>query len=208
MQQISLFCFLLGVFAVKTAESFSLADIELPEGFHIHSYTNRTVPGARSLVLSPSRRRNATILYVSTRELSSVFAVVDDNSDGIADSVLEVISDQWRPNGIAWRRGSLYVATVTQILRYDNVDRLVLSGREFRAPVVLRDGFPETRAHDWKYIGFSPEDKLFVAVGIRCNVCRSRRFGDVYDGSIMTMNPGKTIYFSCVRSLLYKALLK
>jgi len=204
MHHIPLLCFLLGVIAVRTSKSFSLADIRLPEGFHIHSYTNRTVPGARSLILSPSRRHNATIVYVSTRELSSVYAVVDDNNDGIADSVLEVISDQWRPNGIAWRRGSLYVTTVTQILRYDNVDRLVLSGREFGAPVVIRDGFPETKAHDWKYIGFSPEGKLFVAVGLRCNVCRSRRFGDVFDGSIMTMNPGKALNFACVRSLLYK----
>lgn len=174
----------------RTAAGFSLDDIQLPRGFQIRSYTNRTVPGARSLTLSQSRNHNATIVYVSTRQASSVYAVIDLDNDGVSDRVIEVISNQWRPNGIIWRSGSLFVATVTRVLRYDRVDRLALAGRRFRRPVVILDGLPETRSHDWRYLRVGPRGKLFISIGLRCNICRSRQFGDIQDGTIMTMNSG------------------
>ena len=55
--------------------------------------------------------------------------MIDDDSDGVADRVNTVLKRLFVPNGIAYRNGSLYVATVTDVLRYDDVDRLALSGK-------------------------------------------------------------------------------
>lgn len=49
------------------------------------------------------------------------------SSDGTkADQLCEVVTGLDIPNGVAWANGSLYVATVTQILRIPDVDAFVL----------------------------------------------------------------------------------
>ena len=58
-----------------------------------------------------------------------VFAVVDEDGDGEADRVHVMLSGMDTPNGIAWRNGSLYVAVVDKVLRYDDVDQLALKGK-------------------------------------------------------------------------------
>ena len=54
---------------------------------------------------------------------------MDEDGDGEADRVHAVLTGMNAPNGIAWRNGSLYVAEVDKVLRYDNVDRLAVRGR-------------------------------------------------------------------------------
>lgn len=57
-----------------------------------------------------------------------VYAVIDRNSDGIADSVVTVVSNLPAPLGLAYANGSLWVATTPTIYRFDNVDELALAG--------------------------------------------------------------------------------
>ena len=57
-----------------------------------------------------------------------VYAVIDRDVDGIADSVVTVISNLPAPLGIAYANGSLWVATTPTIYRFDNVDELALAG--------------------------------------------------------------------------------
>ena len=58
-----------------------------------------------------------------------VYAVIDRDADGTADSVVTVISNLPAPLGIAYANGSLWVATTPTIYRFDNVDELALAGR-------------------------------------------------------------------------------
>ena len=58
-----------------------------------------------------------------------VYALIDDDNDGIGDRVVTVIDDRAVPNGIAWRNGSLYLAQIDTVWRYDNVDELALDGK-------------------------------------------------------------------------------
>ena len=58
-----------------------------------------------------------------------VYAVIDRDTDGIADSVVTVISNLPAPLGIAYANGSLWVATTPTIYRFDNVDELALAGK-------------------------------------------------------------------------------
>ena len=54
--------------------------------------------------------------------------MIDEDSDGVGDRVVTVINDKSVPNGIAWRNGSLYVAQVHTVWRYDDVDQQAFAG--------------------------------------------------------------------------------
>jgi glucose/arabinose dehydrogenase len=41
-------------------------------------------------------------------------------------------------------------------------------------PIAVRADLPNPKAgHTWKYIGFGPDDMLYMTVGAPCSVCRS-----------------------------------
>lgn len=156
-----------------------LACIKLPPGFSIDYYA-RNVEGARSMTLSP----NGT-LFVGSRDAGKVYAVRDRNNDNKADDVIVLAQGLDMPNGVAFRNGSLYVAEVSRVIRYDNIEA---SLEKPPAPVVVNDKFPSDQAHGWKYIKFGPDGKLYVPVGMPCNICNKEGEDERY-GTIMRMEP-------------------
>jgi glucose/arabinose dehydrogenase len=167
-----------------------LDKITLPQGFHIAVYAEK-IPHARSMTLSP----NGT-LFVGTRGSDKVYALRDDNNDQKADRVITVASGLDTPNGVAFRNGALYVAETTRILRYDDIESRLDNPPQ---PVVVYQGFP-TGGHDWKFIAFGPDDKLYVPVGAPCNVCNPDN--PIYS-SITRMNPdgsGFEVFASGIRN--------
>jgi glucose/arabinose dehydrogenase len=153
--------------------------IELPPGFSIDYYAEN-IEGARSMALSP----NGTI-FVGSRDTGKVYAVLDRNNDSKADEVLVLAEGLDMPNGVAFRNGSLYVAEVSRVIRYDDIEARLENPPE---PVVVNDNFPSDRAHGWKYIKFGPDGKLYVPVGMPCNVCNKEGEDERY-GTIMRMEP-------------------
>ena len=144
------------------SQELPLDTIRLPDGFRIALYAR--VPNARSMALSPNG-----ILYVGTREGGGkVYAVTDPDGDGAGDRVVEIAGRLNVPNGVAWRDGSLYVAEIGRILRYDGIDERLDAPPE---PVVIADDYPTERHHGWKFIRFGPDGWLYVPVGAPCNIC-------------------------------------
>ncbi|MCY4378277.1 MAG: sorbosone dehydrogenase family protein, partial [Candidatus Dadabacteria bacterium] len=92
-----------------------LSRISLPEGFSISLYSNQ-VPGARSLALGAKGT-----LFVGTRS-RTVYALSDTDGDNYAETVRIIADDLNTPNGVAFREGSLYVAEINRILRYDEIE--------------------------------------------------------------------------------------
>jgi glucose/arabinose dehydrogenase len=140
-----------------------LAAVELPPGFKISVYADN-VPGARSLALAPSG-----VLFVGTRQLGRVYAVVDRDRDMRADEVITIADGLEMPNGVALRSGDLYVAEVHRILRYPQIETRLKSPPD---PEIVFDGFPKDPHHGWKFVRFGPDGRLYVPVGAPCNVCR------------------------------------
>jgi len=143
-------------------------DIKLPPGFSISVFSD-AVPGARSLAQSPRG-----IVYVGTMVAGKVYALVDKDKDGRADQVFTIASGLRSPNGVAWRDGSLYVAEISRVLRFDAIDDHLANPPK---PVVVTDAYPKDGLHGWKFIRFGPDGKLYVPVGAPCNVCEP---GDPY----------------------------
>lgn len=143
-------------------DDLPLDKISLPEGFTIEVYAD-SVPDARQMALSPSG-----VLYVGSRRDGTVHAVVDSDGDMKGDEIFVIAEDLVMPSGLAYREGSLYVAAVSRILRYDDIDSHLYDPPE---PVVVVDDLPTERHHGWKFIDFGPDGKLYVPVGAPCNVC-------------------------------------
>jgi glucose/arabinose dehydrogenase len=142
-------------------KKYNLDKIKLPAGFSISVYAE--VPNARSMALSPSG-----VLYVGNRSEDKVYAVVDENKDGKADQVYVVAKGLNTPNGVAFKNGSLYIATISQILKLENIESRLSNPP---SPVTVYDQFPKDTHHGWKFIAFGPDGKLYVPVGAPCNIC-------------------------------------
>jgi len=138
-----------------------LDKIKLPQGFHI-SYFARNVKDARSMTLGA----NGTV-FVGTRD-KSVYALVDENHDGVVDKVYTIADNLHSPNGVAFKNGSLYVAEISKVWRFDNIESHLSNPPK---PVLVSDKFSDKEWHGWKYIAFGPDGKLYIPVGAPCNVC-------------------------------------
>jgi glucose/arabinose dehydrogenase len=154
-----------------------LSTLSLPEGFSIAVFAD-SVPYARSLTRSPGG-----VVFVGSREGDHVYALPDRENDGRADTIYRIGSGLNTPNGVSFRNGALYVAEISRILRFDDIEQRLENPP---APVVVSDAFPSDRWHGWKYIAFGPDDKLYVPVGAPCNICER---ADERYASILRMNP-------------------
>ena len=145
----------------------SLDDVQLPPGFIIEEYAN--VPKARSLALG-----DKGTLFVSNRKGRSVYAVVE-NEDG-STRTIELLRGMRTPNGIAFHKGDLYVAEIDRVFRYRNIEEHLESAPDGE---VLDIDLPSDRHHGWRYIGFGPDDKLYISIGAPCNVCDEFGYGQI-----------------------------
>lgn len=152
------------VLAVPARQSPSPIDaLEVPDGFRVAVFAEN-VENARFMALGPQGT-----VFVGSRTAGKLHAVVDRDGDHRADQVVLLASGLDQPNGIAVRNGALYVATASQILRYDDIEQHLDA---LPTPVVVRDDLPNPdRGHTWKYIAFGPDDRLYVSIGAPCNVC-------------------------------------
>jgi glucose/arabinose dehydrogenase len=100
----------------KNAEAIrnNLKRIKLPPGFKIELYA--IVPDARHMAVAPS----TNMLFVGTRK-TTVWAVTDRNSDGVADEVKSFAPSLkfTNPNGVCWTKdGFLIVAEHNRVLNF------------------------------------------------------------------------------------------
>lgn len=164
----------------------SLDDVQLPPGFVIEEYAD--VPKARSLALG-----DEGTLFVSNRKGRSVYAVVE-NDDG-STRTIELLSGMSTPNGIAFHKGDLYVAEIDRIYRYRNIESNL---HDVPAGELLDIELPSDRHHGWRYIGFGPDDMLYISIGAPCNVCEEFAYAQIIrmhaDGS------GRETYASGIRN--------
>lgn len=143
-----------------------IESLSLPKGFKIETYAE-DIPDARSMAWS-----SEGTLFVGNRKKDKVYALKDTDGDFKVDKKYIIASGLTMPNGVAIKDGNLYVATVSKLLRFDNIEANLDNPLE---PVVIYDDYPKDKHHGWKYITFGPDGKLYVPVGAPCNICESRK---------------------------------
>ena len=149
--------------------------INLPPGFNISVYAEG-VENARQMV-----RGDKGTLFAGSRRAGKLWAMSDLDGDQQADQVHLIDSGLTQPSGLEFRDGSLFVADIERVLRYDDIESRLDDPPE---PVLVSDDLPDKKSHGWKYLRFGPDGKLYIPVGLPCNICDEEGFGE-----IRRMNP-------------------
>lgn len=148
----------------KNSGFIQLETLKLPPGFEIEVWAD-DIPDARSLAMNG----DGSIIFVGNRQGKNVYALQDSNGDGKADKKYTLASGLRMPNGVAFKNGDLYVAEVSRILRFKDIEAN-LNNPKFE---VVFDQYPDKAHHGWKFIAFGPDGLLYVPVGAPCNICES-----------------------------------
>ncbi|WP_036242978.1 PQQ-dependent sugar dehydrogenase [Methylobacter luteus] len=134
--------------------------ISLPAGFSISIYEDN-VPGARTLAFG-----DKGTLFVGTYKEGKVYAIPARNGD--EGGVLVIAEGLQNPHGVAFRDGSLYVAERSRIVRFDDVENRLAQPP---APRVIYDLGLKYAHHGLRVMHFGPDGKLYVSIGVPCNIC-------------------------------------
>lgn len=158
-----------------------LSHLKLASWFQIEVFAQ--VPNARSMALAYDEQRNRQIIFVGNKNKSSVYALIDEDSDYTINTVKEIVKWRSTPNGIAFYSGNLYVAQVSKVHEFPDILNQLDTTGSLKSTVVY-DELPKDTHHGWKYIAFGPDGKLYIPVGIPCNICDK---GDPY-GAIISID--------------------
>ena len=148
-----------GKLTVTPAAEIPVQNFKLPPGFKAEIWATG-MPGARAM----ARAENGKI-YIGTRGIGRVYEVTDNGS---ARTSRVVVDKLVQPSGVAYGNGSLYVMAIDKVLRYDGI-----ATNPNAQPVDMTAAFklPKEQHHNWKYIAFGPDGKLYVPFGAPCNIC-------------------------------------
>lgn len=169
-----------------------LDKITLPANFKINVWA-ADIPNAREMAIS-----DEGVVFVGSRQEGNVYAVIDENGDGKADTKFILAEDLQMPNGVAYRNGDLYVAEVSRIIRFKDI----LNNLNAPKYEIVYDEYPTETHHGWKFIAFGPDGKLYVPVGAPCNICKSddEIFASITRIDVDSPNPTPEIYAHGVRN--------
>jgi glucose/arabinose dehydrogenase len=135
------------------ADKIPLDQLKVPKGFNLELYASG-MPNARSLALG-----SKGTVFVGSRLQDKVYAITNKNGKHEAKVL---VSGLYRPNGVAFKDGTLYIAELSQISKIDNVEDKLDSSPK---PVVIYNDLPKDEAHGWKFLAIGPDNKLYVEVG-------------------------------------------
>ena len=141
------------------ADKLPIDKLKIPRGFKIETYV-AGIPSARSMRLS-----DKGTLFVTGRLNDKVHAIVEK---GGKREVKVIASGLHRPNGLALKDGTLYVAELSKISKIEKIDDNLDNPPKL---VTIYDDLPKDEAHGWKFIGIGPDNKLYIPVGQPCNNC-------------------------------------
>ena len=144
----------------RDLKELSVDKLKVPAGFKVEVWADG-IPEARSLALG-----DKGTVFVSNRLAKNVYAVVDTNGKREVKTLLKGLN---APNGIAFSKGTLYVAERQRITRYDNIESALDNPPE--AKVVIDGLDPQNQpGHFWKFLAMGPDGKLYYNVGAPGNI--------------------------------------
>ncbi len=146
---------------ITAVEKLPLDKIKLPKGFQAEVWAH-SMPGARTIVQAPKGT-----YFIGTRSIGRVYAVRDTGAVREQRTIIQGLS---QPNGLLMLDGALYVFAINKVLRYDNIEDKL---EAIPQPVDLSEKFnlPPDAQHGWKYVKAGPDGKIYVPVGVPCNIC-------------------------------------
>ena len=135
------------------ADKLPTAKFKLPPGFNVEVYA-AGLANAREMA-----EGDKGTVFVGSRLVDKVYAIT--NKDG-KRAVKVLASGLYRPNGVAFHDGTLFIAELSKVSKIDKVEDNIDNPPK---PTVIYDNLPKDEAHGWKFIAVGPDNKLYVPVG-------------------------------------------
>ena len=135
-----------------------IQNLKMPAGFKAEIWSTGN-PGNRAMTRGESGK-----IYVGTRGLGRVYEITDNGTERTS----RVVVDKLNQPAVVMHKGSLYVMAIDKVLRYDGIE-----SNPNVQPVDMTAAFnlPPEQHHNWKYLRFGPDGKLYVPFGAPCNIC-------------------------------------
>ena len=143
---------------VTKAADVPVDKLKLPPGFKIEVWAD-SVPGIRAIARGDNGK-----YYAGTRPLGRVYEITDDGKTRSA----RVLVDKLDQPAVAYKDGNLIVMAVDKVLLYKGINQNPNVAPE---DVTAKFNLPPLKHHNWKYINFGPDGKLYVPFGAPCNIC-------------------------------------
>ena len=179
----------------------NLKRVKLPPGFKIELFA--VVPDARHMAVAPS----TNMVFVGTRK-TTVWAVTDRNSDGVADEVKAFApSLNFKvPNGVCWTKdGVLVIVEQNRVLNFPAAE-FFYEGPDVAVGEIVPQGqlIPveeESYNHGARVCRVADDGRLYIALGQPFNVppaAKVELFSQLGIGGIvrMSMDGGKREVFA------------
>jgi glucose/arabinose dehydrogenase len=160
------------------AAEIPVSKLKVPRGFKVELWATG-LPGGRAMALSGDAKK----VYVGTRTIGRVYEVTDE---GDKRTVRIVIDKLTQPAGVAFKDGALYVFAIDKVLRFDNIATAGAAAAGASSPtgspvdLTAKFQLPPQQHHNWKYVAFGPDGKLYVPFGSPCNICEPpKEYGQI-----------------------------
>ncbi|HEV3009749.1 MAG TPA: PQQ-dependent sugar dehydrogenase [Burkholderiales bacterium] len=142
------------------AGEIQVSKLKTPAGFKVELWASG-LPGGRAMAVSDDGKK----VYVGTRVIGRVYEVSDA---GGKRTVRVVVDKLTQPAGVAFKDGSLYVFAIDKVLKFDGIAK---GGDVKPQDLTAKFNLPPEQHHNWKYVAFGPDNKLYVPFGAPCNIC-------------------------------------
>ena len=170
-------------------------NLNIPDGFMIGEYASG-IKGARFFSFGTD-----DTMYVGSNNGDSIYAVRDNDNDGVADQKNIIDSKLNTPHSVYFYKGDLYLGEQNSVSVYRNIK----SDGSYSKKEVLVEDLPSGNkltggGHTTRTVVVGPDAKLYVSIGSSCNVCIE---SDNRRATIMRYNldgSGGEIYASGLRN--------
>lgn len=146
---------------VTPVDQIPVGELKVPPGFKVEVWASG-MPGVRMMT-----RGDRGTIFAGTRIIGRVYAITDRGDRRESRVIAEKLT---QPNGVAFKDGSLYVAAINRVLRYDDIE-LNLANVPEPKDLTAAFNLPREQHHGWKFMTFGPDGKLYIPVGVPCNFC-------------------------------------
>ena len=145
--------------APLAAKDIPVDKLKLPPGFKAELWADG-ISNARAMTWG-----DKGTLFVSSRTVGQLYAVVDRGGKREVKTLAKGLN---LPNGVVFRNGTLYVAEIHRIWKYEGIEDSLDNPP---APKIVYETLPKDVPHGWKFINFGPDGKLYFNIGAPCNAC-------------------------------------
>jgi glucose/arabinose dehydrogenase len=152
------------------ASEIPVSKLKLPAGFKAELWASG-LPGGRAMALSEDGKK----VYLGTRALGRVYEVSDEGGKRTVRTVVDKLT---QPSGVAYKDGALYVFAIDKVLKYDGIAK---NPNAQAQDLTAKFDLPKEQHHNWKYVAFGPDGKLYVPFGSPCNICEppTKEYGQI-----------------------------